>query len=73
MSLNKAQLIIDLTSAYNQAKTVETTEAQFAISIADAIDAFVKTGTVTTPIGVAVATPNTFVGTTTAPGIGVIS
>jgi len=74
MALNKTQLILDLTSAYNQAKNNELTETQFAELIANAIDVFVKTGTVTTPLGVAVQVdPVSGSGATTAPGIGTIS
>ena len=46
MPLDKAGLITNLTSAYNQAKNNELTEAQFAELIADAMDVFVKTGSV---------------------------
>jgi len=74
MALDKAGLIANLLSAYNDSNAAELTNAQFAELIADAIDIFVKTGTVTTPSGVAVTVnTGTGVGATTAPGIGTIA
>ena len=50
------------------------TADQWADQTADAIDAYIKTATVTTPLGVAVqVVPATGTGATTAPGIGSIS
>ncbi len=49
---------------------------EFATRLSDAIDIYIKTGTVTVPAGVAVATTGTAAaqtGATTAPGIGTIS
>jgi hypothetical protein len=65
MPLDLSGLKTNIASAYNQAKTSELTETEFADLIATAIDTYVKTGTVNT----VVTTPDTINGT----GTGTIS
>lgn len=70
MALNKASLKSGIQSLCGHSNTAE----EFASGLADLIDAYVKTGTVTVPLGVAVqVVPATGTGATTAPGIGTIS
>jgi len=70
MALNKASLKSGIQSLCGHSNTAE----EFAAGLADLIDAYVKTGTVTVPLGVAVqVVPATGTGATTAPGIGTIS
>lgn len=72
MALNKASLKSGIQALCGH----ENTPEQFATGLADLIDAYVKTGTVTVPLGVPVATagsPTAQTGATTAPGIGTIS
>jgi hypothetical protein len=74
MALNKPGLKAAILAICNNAKTTSMTEEDFADQLANAIDTFVKTGTVTTPAGVAVqVSPASGTGATTAPGIGTIS
>lgn len=73
--------VISLTNGILQLLTdmeTKTTDSklQYASTLANLIDTFVKSGTVTTPAGVAVSTTGTATaqtGTTTAPGIGTIN
>lgn len=70
MALNKASLKSGIQSLCGHSNTAE----EFATGLADLIDAYVKTGAVTVPLGVAVqVVPATGTGATTAPGIGTIS
>jgi hypothetical protein len=56
------------------ATTTPMTHQQYNALVAAAISTFIKTATVTTPMGVAVqVTPATGTGATTAPGVGVVS
>lgn len=47
MALNKAALATSLLNLYNAMKVTEYTETQFANAMADIIDAYIKTATVT--------------------------
>lgn len=80
MPLNKAQLKTDLLAAFTDAKAKkENPDAALdaiATAISDAVDAYVKTGTVTVASGIAVATTTPAgagAGATTATGTGTIS
>lgn len=65
------------TEADNAAKTsTPMTKSQFNTKLAKCISDFIKTATVTTPLGVPVSTTGTAAaqtGATTAPGVGTIS
>ena len=72
MALNKAALKSGIQSLCSHSNTPEA----FATGLADLIDAYVKTGTVTVASGIAVATTGSATaqtGTTTAMGTGTIS
>ena len=76
MPLNKAALKTGIQALAQNTAENEGSYADFADGLANLIDAFVKSGTVTVPAGVAVATTGTAAaqtGATTAPGIGTIS
>ena len=77
MALDKATLKRGIkTLLLDMMAKTEASEEEFAERLSTMIDAFVKTGTVTIPEGVAVATagsPTSQTGATTAPGIGTIS
>lgn len=62
MALDKAGLYSALLSVFSG----ENTPEEAAEGISNAIDTFVKTGTV--PAGIVVSTPDTINGTTTTPG-----
>lgn len=69
------QLAIDGATA-NAKEWSDRLSGDLAQVISDQVDTYIKTGTVTTPAGVAVATTGTAAaqtGATTAPGIGSIS
>ena len=72
MSLDKAGLAAALKAIFEDVSPTTTAEAK-ASAIADAIDAFVKTGEVSTTVasGIAVQVdPNTGIGATSATGTG---
>ena len=80
MALDKAglktALVAAMTDTISGSPSTEQTNNidQLATDMADAIDAFVKTGSVNTPAGVAVqVNTGTGTGATTAPGVGTIS
>ncbi len=80
MALNKIALKQEIKQAFKDEQTEEhdadKSLERIAEKLANAIDKFVKSGTVTTPAGVAVATvgsPSAQTGATTVPGIGTIS
>jgi hypothetical protein len=50
MALNKAQLAADLQAILGDGQAGAKTQAQVAQAIADALDVFVKSGTVTTSV-----------------------
>lgn len=70
MALDKASLVSELTTVFEDVNA--KTAAETAQQIADAIDTFVKTGSVTVASGIPVTT-SIGVGTTTGPGTGTIS
>jgi hypothetical protein len=68
--------IINLIKGINSPEDPDTAIKQYADGMAKIIADAIKSGTVTTPAGVAVATagsPSAQTGATTAPGIGTIS
>lgn len=77
MALNKAVLKASILQLMTDMETREVDSKQeFATRLSDAIDVFVKTGTVTVATGIAVSTTGTAVaqtGATVAPGTGTIS
>ena len=74
MALNKAALKAGIQSLAQNITENEGSYSDFADGMADLIDTFVKSGTVTVPLGVAVlVTVATGVGSTTVAGIGTIS
>lgn len=78
MPLNKTALKTSVKAAFIAALGTATTEQdtkidQLAGAIADAVDAFVKTGTVTVQPGITLATPDTINGVTTGTGTGTIA
>ena len=78
MPLNKTALKSSVKAAFIAALGTATTEQdtkidQLAGAIADAVDAFVKTGTVTVQPGITLATPDTINGVTTGTGTGTIA
>jgi len=76
MALNKAALSAGINNLAQNIIQSQGGYQQFADGLADLIDAFVKTGTVTIAPGVAVATTGTALaqtGATTAPATGTIS
>ena len=80
MALNKVSLKSGIKSLmedmFSRTDNTEQAMEDFATELSNLIDAFVKTATVTTPAGVAVATAGSAVaqtGATTSPGIGSIS
>ncbi len=76
MALVKATLASAIADALAAAhgQGLQAADTTLGNAIADAVDTFVKSGTVTTPAGVAaLCPPPTGVGATTAPGIGTIS
>jgi hypothetical protein len=74
MALNKAALKAGIQSLAQDMADNEGSYSDFADGLADLIDAFVKTGTVTVPSGVVVSVAIlTGLGATTLPGIGTIS
>ena len=50
MALNKASLAAELESIFTAGQSGSKTQAQVAQAIADAIDTFVRSGTVTTTV-----------------------
>ena len=76
MPLNKAQLKAGIKSLTAQMRT-ETDEAvadeKFAQGLADLIEQFVKTGTVTVAAGITLSTTAPATGSTTSTGTGTIS
>jgi hypothetical protein len=76
MALVPATLQAQLVAAFDKAQKDKTATSQSTLcqDLATAIDAYIKTATVTVPLGVAVqvAVP-AGTGATTAPGIGTIS
>lgn len=78
MALNKILLkkaIEDMVDALSSETDAKLAKHKFSTQLSDAIDAFVKSGTVTVASGIAVATAGTATaqtGTTTAPGTGTI-
>jgi len=48
MALNKTQLAADLTAVFADGQSGAKTQAEVALAIADAIDAYVKAATVST-------------------------
>ena len=78
MPLNKTALKSSVKAAFIAALGTPTTEQdtkidQLAGAITDAVDAFVKTGTVTVQPGITLATPDTINGVTTGTGTGTIA
>ena len=76
MALNKVALSAGIKNLALDITQSQGTCQQFADGLANLIDSFVKTGTVTVAPGVAVATTGTALaqtGTTTAPASGTIS
>lgn len=76
MPLNKAALKTGIQALAQNIAENEGSYADFADGLADLIDTYVKTGTVTVAAGIAVATTGTAAaqtGVTTAPGTGTIS
>lgn len=80
MALNKTQLKQALLNAFNAVSNIEGDPADFrqqlATELSNAIDAFVKSATVTVNAGIAVSTTGTAAaqtGTTTSTGTGTIS
>jgi len=76
MPLNKAALKAGIQSLAMDMAENEGSYSDFADGMADLIDTFVKSGTVTVAAGIAVATtgsPTAQTGATTAPGTGTIS
>lgn len=78
MALNKTALRTAIERAFVDEMPDPTPDQEAAYSrvaekIADAVDAFVKTGTVTVSPGILVTTPDTINGATTGPGTGSIS
>jgi len=76
MPLNKASLKTGIEALLNNTAANAGTYADFAAGLADLIDAYVKTGTVSVPAGIAVATTGTAAaqtGVTTSVGTGTIS
>ena len=72
MSLDKAGLATALQAIFDDVDPSSTTGAK-ANAIADAIDAFIKTGEVTTTVASGIAVnvdPNTGIGATSATGTG---
>lgn len=73
MPLNKPILKSGIQALLTEMRTKEeNSDEYFADKLADVIDQYVKTGTVTIQSGIAVTT-NTGAGATTAPGTGTIS
>lgn len=76
MPLNKAALKAGIQSLAKNIADNEGSYADFADGLANLIDTFVKTGTVTVAAGIAVSTAGSAAaqtGATTAPGTGTIS
>jgi hypothetical protein len=76
MALVVSTLSSSLAAAYTAAKNAELSEAAFANLVATAIDAYIKTATVTVNPGQAVATTGSATaqtGSTTSPGTGSLS
>lgn len=77
MALNKEILKQGIITLQQEMKTkTEPDEAYYAEQLATLIDAYIRSATVTIPMGVPVSTAGTAVaqtGTTTAPAIGTIS
>lgn len=76
MPLNKATLKSGIQALAQNIAENEGGYSDFADGLANLIDTFVKSGTVTVPAGVAVSTTGTAAaqtGATTAPGTGTIS
>jgi hypothetical protein len=73
MALVDATLQAALEAIDAEAQAAPMSSAVYNAKIAKAHSDFIKTGTVTVPIGVTVTTPDTINGATTAAGIGAIT
>lgn len=76
MALDKTTLINTLTSIFNDLTTANNTASAKATAIANAIDTYVKSGSVTVASGIPVSTTGTAAaqtGSTTGTGTGTIS
>ena len=70
----EASILAAFKKSFAETANPDDVQQQLATDLSDAIDAFVRSGTVTIPLGVpVVALPPSGAGATTAPGIGTIS